>query len=66
MILNKKNVANRLRTQFQGRTGWFDLNIFVIGNGNGADPFPGCPSDANFHYGTPLDGHAFENLEYLR
>ncbi|MBZ9761415.1 hypothetical protein LB553_11060 [Mesorhizobium sp. CA8] len=60
LIPNDKNVADASCSQFQDRTERFGSQLFVIGNGNKADPFRGGPSDANFHYGTPLDGHDFE------
>ncbi|TPO13692.1 hypothetical protein [Mesorhizobium sp. B1-1-5] len=59
LISNDKNVAAASFSRFQDRTERFGSQLFVIGNGNRADPFRGGPSDANFHYGTPLDGHDF-------
>jgi hypothetical protein len=66
LILNDKNVDLPSLTKFQDRTERFGSQLFVIGNGSKADPFRGGPSDANFHQGTPLDGHDFENPEYLK
>jgi hypothetical protein len=49
LVLNDKNVAAASLAQFQDQTERFGSQLFVIGNGNRADPFRGGPSDANFH-----------------